>query len=372
MTNRTYIPFLDLSLYHRRLKSEIMAAIEKVIEREPREPAEEIELLERQVAKYCGTQYAVSVNFGVDALILGLKTLGIHHGDEVITSANSFISTLMSISRSGATPVLVDIDETYNIDPFQIEAAITDRTKAIMPIHFAGRVARMDLILDIARRYSLPVIEDAAQALGAEFNGKRAGGFGTLGCFSFFPSKDVAGCGDGGIIITDDRHLFHELKLLRDSGRRPDGSLMDREGNTPLDAIQAAILLVKMKYLADWNDQQIRIADFYNRRLRHSVSVPVNNRNEKHVYHLYIIRASGISNVEFQERLLKQGVDTRIHHPLPIHLQNAYTSLSYQEGSFPITEAYMREFLSLPIYPGLSPANMAYIADCIDAVIQEF
>jgi dTDP-4-amino-4,6-dideoxygalactose transaminase len=370
MEKRLNIPFLDLSLYHRRLKSEIMAAIEQVIEREPGEPVEEIEILERQVSDYCGARYAVAVNFGVDALILALKALGIGPGDEVITSANSFISTLMSISRSGATPALVDIDETYNIDPCLIEAAITDRTRAIMPVHYAGRMARMDVIMEMAQKYSLPVIEDAAQAMGAEFRGKRAGSYGSLGCFSFFPSKDVAGCGDGGIITTNNEGLFNRLKFLRDSNKRAGNGMVDKERRTPLDAIQAAILLVKIKYLDNWNEEQIRIADFYHQVLQHSVNVPQGGKDEKQVYHLYIIRTRKIGNADLQERLFKLGVDTRIHHPLPMHLQDAYTSLGYKEGSFPVTEAYAREFLSLPIYPGLSRRKIEHVAANLNAIIK--
>jgi dTDP-4-amino-4,6-dideoxygalactose transaminase len=356
MSEQMIVPFQDQSLSHRKLRPDIMASITRVVERADIEPFEEIDFLERQVAALCGTRYAVCVNYGVDSLILALKALGIVQGDEVITSANGLISTMMAITRVGATPVLVDIDDTLNIDPNQIEAAITPKTKAIMPVHYGGRMARIDLITTIAARYHLPVIEDASQAMGAEYNRRRAGSFGQMGCFSFFPSKDVAGSGDGGIVTTSDEALYKRLLYFRDT-------VGVARGATPLDSIQAAILMVKMNCVAEWNTQQRRIATFYNRKLLKYYQVPLFELHEEPVFHLYIIRCREMSHRRLQTALLEDGIDTRIHHPLPVHLQQAYAALGYRPGSFPKTEAFSKEFLSLPIYPCMPQKHYKFVAD---------
>lgn len=356
MNERMIVPFQDQSLSHRRLRPDIMASITRVMERADIEPFEEIDFLERQVAELCGTRYAVCVNYGVDSLILALKALGIGQGDEVITSANGLISTMMAITRVGATPVLVDIDDTLNLDPNHIESAITASTKAIMPVHYSGRVARMDAIGDIAVRYHLPVVEDASQAMGARFNDRRAGSFGQMGCFSFFPSKDVAGCGDGGIVTTNDETLHKRLLYFRDKAGVARGA-------TPLDSIQAAILMVKMTCVDDWLKQQREIATFYNRKLLKYYHVPLFEDHEQPAFHLYIIRSRDMSHRRLQTALLEDGIDTRIHHPLPVHLQQAYAALGYHPGSFPQTEAFSRQFLSLPIYPGMPRKHFKFVAD---------
>ncbi len=359
MNDSLIVPFLDQSLSHRALRAEIMASIARVMERADIEPFEEIELLERKVADLCKTTYAVCVNYGVDSLILALKALGVGYGHQVVTSANGLISTMMAITRVGAAPVLVDIDDTLAMDPNQVESAITPQTKAILPVHYGGRMARMDVIMDIAAKHRIPVIEDASQAMGAAYRGQPAGSIGRIGCFSFFPSKDVAGCGDGGVITTNDETIYRRLHHFRET-------LGIARGCAPLDSVQAAILLVKMNYLEEWNNQQRDIAGFYNRKLAKLMNVPVVEKHEQPVFHLYIVRSRDVPHRRLQQALMEDGIDARIHHPLPVHLQQAYAALGYKSGSFPETEAFTKEFLSLPIYPCMPPNHWEFVASRLE------
>ena len=350
--------FLDLKAQFSPIREEIMTAVTRVLESQHFILGPEVSAFEQEAASYLGCKFAVGCASGSDALMLALMALGIGQGDEVITVPFTFVATAGSIARLGATPVFVDIDgDTYNIDPAALEAAITVKTKAIMPVHLFGLAAEMDRILDIARRHGLPVIEDAAQAIGAEYKGKKVGNFGIMSCFSFFPSKNLGGAGDGGLITTDDAQLAQRLKLLRAHGSRSKYEYEILGVNSRLDAIQAAILRIKLTYLDEWTEGRRRNAVRYRELvsqfgLDSRIGLPAEPAGYNHVYNQFTIRAK--QRDDLREFLRSNGIPTEIYYPFPLHLQPAFAGLGYKPRSMPVSEAASVEVLSLPIFPELS------------------
>jgi dTDP-4-amino-4,6-dideoxygalactose transaminase len=320
---------------------------------------------EDQFAAYCGAAFAIGAGNGTDALQLALMACNIGAGDEVITAPNSATFTALAISATGAKPVFVDIHpDTYNMDPQKLEQAIGPQTKAIMPVHLYGQPADMDAILAIARKHSLLVIEDAAQAHGALYKGQRVGTLGDIGCFSFYPSKNLGAFGDGGLVTTNQPEIAERVRMLRNGGQksRYDHQLLGI--NSRLDEMQAAILRVKLPYLDKWNDVRRHIAALYTALLGDSdVEPPLEMPQAKHIYHLYVIRCQ--ARDALQKHLAEHGVETAIHYPTPIHLQGAYRWLNLSRGSFPVAERYAEEVLSLPIYPELTENKVRTIASHI-------
>jgi len=359
------VPLIDLTRQYRAIEAEVKAAVEEVFASQHFILGPKVRELEEKIAAYCGTRYAVSCASGTDALLLSLMALGIRPGDEVITTPFTFFATAGSISRLGAVPVFVDTDaDTYNIDPDLIESEITDRTKAIIPVHLYGQCADMDWINDIAARRKLAVIEDAAQAIGALYNGRKAGSLGTLGAFSFFPTKNLGGCGDGGVITTNDKALYELISVLRVHGSEPKYYHKYIGINSRLDALQAAVLLVKLPYLDKWNDARRANAAHYDQLLGGlPVGAPVEAANCRHIYNQYTVRVA--DRDKLVASLKERGVATEIYYPVPLHRQECYRDLGYEEGSLPVAEEAAREVVSLPIFPELSADEREYVARSI-------
>lgn len=358
------IPYIDLKSQHLQLKDEIEKAVLKVLTHSNFILGEEVEEFEEKFARYCGLKYAISVNSGTDALFLAMKSLGIGEKDEVITVPNSFLSTTSSIVATGARPVFVDVRDDLNINPELIEGKISDRTKAILPVHLTGKPADMLPIMQIAQKYNLYVIEDAAQAVGAEYRGKKVGSFGLVNCFSLHPLKTLNACGDGGVITTDEETVYRRLLQLRNIGLKNRNEADIWGYNSRLDTIQAAILNVKLKYLDIWIAERRRIAKYYIRHLNQYVKVPYEEDYEKSVYHTFVIQSE--DRHELQRYLLENGIETKIHYPIPIHLQEAAKDLDYKKGDFPVTEMQVSKILSLPVYQELTTDKVKYISSIVE------
>ena len=359
------IPFVDLQSQYQSIKAEADAAVLAVMKRGDFILGGAVAEFEQVFADYCGAKYAVGVDSGYAALELIVRAYGIGPGDEVITAANTFIATTLAISNAGATPVLVDIDpETYNIDPAKIEAAITPRTRAIMPVHLYGQPVDMDPILAIARKRGLRVFEDAAQAAGARYKGRRIGCLGDAAGFSFYPGKNLGAYGDGGAVVTNDAEIAEKIKLMRNVGQRVKYYHEVKGFNHRLDTIQAAVLKVKLPHLDGWNAERRRAAATYAELLAGLPMItPPTAGYAEHIFHLYVVR---VRNREaLMEHLKQQGIATGLHYPIPIHLQPAYSELGYKAGDFPITEAYAETILSLPIFPELDDDKVAYVVAAI-------
>ena len=363
------VPFVDLTRQYKEIETEILSATRRVFEKGRFILGEEVSAFEEEFARYCGVRYGVGVNSGTDALYLALKAAQIGKGDEVITVANSFIASALAISFTEAKPLFVDIDpETYHMDPNALEALLKTkgrkRVRAILPVHLYGQPAEMGSIMEIANRYDLIVIEDACQAHGAEYQGRKVGSFGAIGCFSFYPTKNLGCYGDGGMVVTDDKKLYERLKLLRCYGERKKYEHVLQGGNSRLDEVQAAILRVKLRYLDQWNETRRAKALLYKKYLNGSEIVcPVERVGSEPVYHLFVIRTKRRDTL--QRYLKEKGIETLIHYPIPIHLQKAYKYLGYQKGDLPVTERYAREILSLPLFPELTKSEMDEVAGVI-------
>jgi dTDP-4-amino-4,6-dideoxygalactose transaminase len=364
------VPFLDLAAYHAPLRGEIRAAIEEVIDCGAFAGGPFVEDFEEDFAAYCGCQHAVGVGSGTEALWLVLLALGVGPGDEVLTVPNSFMATAEAITYCGARPVFVDVDErTYTMDPIGLEAAITVRTKAVIPVHLFGQPADMDPILEIARSNDLFVIEDAAQAHGAEYKGRKAGSLGDAGCFSFYPGKNLGALGEAGAVVTDDDQLQEKVKILRDHGQIRKYHHTMVGWNARMDGIQAAVLRVKLRRLEKENELRRAHAAQYNRALQgvEDIVTPFERADARHVYHIYAIRAPERNEVI---RLLSEmGIAAGIHYPVPIHLQEAYRNLGYERGAFPIAEQGAEEFISLPMFPQLTSAQVRIVAQGVQEAL---
>ena len=357
------IPFVDLKQQYHEIKAELQQAIEGVLEGGRFVGGEEVECFEEEFARYCGVRFAVGVGSGTEALHLALLACGVGKGHEVITVPNTFIATAEAITLAGATPVFVDIDpKTYTIDTAQIEGAITERTKAIIPVHLYGQPAHMESILAIAERTKLLVIEDAAQAHGAVYEGKKVGGLGMAACFSFYPTKNLGAYGDGGAVVTDDEEIAQRVMMLRDHGSRRKYRHEIEGMNSRLDTVQAAILRVKLCHVDQWNQQRRERASLYDALLKDAQGVvcPAVRAGSYHVYHLYVIRTT--ERDRLREHLESKGILTGIHYPVPLHLQPAYGYLGIGEGTYPVTERAATEILSLPMCPELGQREVEAVA----------
>ncbi|MBK1989751.1 DegT/DnrJ/EryC1/StrS family aminotransferase [Sphaerospermopsis aphanizomenoides BCCUSP55] len=356
------IPFVDLKTQYATIKDEINEAISKVLETTQFILGEEVQAFETEFAAYCGADYGIGVNSGTSALHLALLALGIGAGDEVITVPFTFVATVAAICYTGAKPVFVDIDPIYyTIDVNQIEPAITERTKAILPVHLYGQPADMDSILSIAKKYNLKVIEDAAQAHGAEYKGKRVGSLGDLGCFSFYPGKNLGAYGEAGIVTTNNPEYAHTIKMLRDWGQEKRYYHDLHAYNYRMEGIQGAILRVKLRHLETWTQARRSHAQVYNELLANTgLQTPVEMPYSRHVYHIYGVRSPDRDIL--QKQLMEKGVQTGIHYPIPVHLQKGYADLGYKLGDFPWSELAANEELSLPMYAELTDSVITYIA----------
>lgn len=367
--NKMNIKFLDLSRIHNPIRQEIMDEISKVIDTNSYILGNKVEEFENNFAKFHGLNYGIGVDSGTSAIELGLKALGIGEGDEVIVPANTFIATALAVSLTGASPVFVDCDESYNIDARKIESNITGRTKAIIPVHLYGQAADMDEIIDIAKKYNLKIIEDACQAHGATYKGKKVGNFSEMACFSFYPGKNLGGMGDGGMILTNNKEIADKLKMLRNYGQSRKYYHDFLGYNRRLDGMQAAILDVKLKHLEIWNKQRREIAGKYHELLKNlPLILPDEKHDREHVYHLFVIRVS--ERERFMEFMESNGIDLGIHYPIPIHLQKSYLNLGHKEGDFPLTEKYSRDIVSLPMFPGMTDKEIEYVCNKIKEFLE--
>jgi dTDP-4-amino-4,6-dideoxygalactose transaminase len=359
------IPLVDLKSQYQSIKSEIDSAISEVVESSQFILGPKVEAFETDFAAYCQSRFAFGVSSGTSALHLALLAAGVGPGDEVITVSYTFVATVAGILYTGAAPVFVDIDPlTCNIDPAKIEAAITPRTKVIMPVHLYGTCADMDVILDIAQRHNLIVLEDAAQAHGAEYKGRRAGSMGHLACFSFYPGKNLGAYGEGGAVVTSDEKYVELIKQLRDQGQSAK-YLHERVGyNYRMEAIQGAVLGVKLKHLDNWTEARRRHAEVYLRELADSglrlLAEPAECKSVYHIFPLFTEQRD-----ELREHLHSNGISTGIHYPIPVHLQLGFNNLGYKEGDLPQTERVCREVLSLPMYPELTGETVMEIAESV-------
>lgn len=359
------IPLIDLKAQYKSIKDEIDKAISEVLESGQFILGPNVKDLEEEIAAYCETKYTVGVASGTDALHLSLLALGIREGDEVITTPFTFVATAEAISQTGATPVFVDIDPaTYNIDPLQIEKKISLKTKAILPVHLYGQPADMDRVMELAKSYNLFVVEDCAQAIGAEFQNQKVGSFGDAGCLSFFPSKNLGAYGDGGMVVTNSEDLAEKVRMLRTHGslRKYYHSLLGF--NSRLDEMQASILRVKFRYLEEWNKARQEKAQFYNTELaRLPLTLPQTAPQRTHVYHQYTIRSEKRDII--QKALGEVQIASAVHYPLPLHLQEVYKPLGCVPESLPESEKAAREVLSLPMFPELTHTRITEIANTV-------
>jgi dTDP-4-amino-4,6-dideoxygalactose transaminase len=363
------VPFLDLKAQYKQMKPEIDAAVMRVIEGAQFVLGPEVAAFEERFASYCNVRHCLAVSSGTSALHLALLAAGVGPGDEIITVSMTFVATTAAVLYSGAKPVYVDVDPlTWTMDPALIEAAITPRTKAILPVHLHGLMADMDPIMDVARRHNLVVIEDAAQAHGAEYKGRRAGSIGDIGCFSFYPGKNLGAYGEGGAVVTNNPELAKRVSLLRDWGQESKYNHVIEGYNYRMDGIQGAVLNVKMNYIEAWTQARRSIAAYYDQLLeKHRCGRPTPPAHSRHVYHVYAIKLE--QRDEAHQALQAAGVGTGIHYPVPVHLQKAYAGLGYGVGAFPVTELLANQFLSVPIYAELRPEQVSQVVAELEKVV---
>jgi dTDP-4-amino-4,6-dideoxygalactose transaminase len=371
LANPTTVPLLDLKAQYATIREEIRAAVDAVLESQQCILGPAVTECETALAPYCGCPYAITISSGSDALLVSLMAENIGPGDEVVTTPYTFFATAGAIARLGAKPVFVDIDpKTYNIDPAAIEAKINKNTKALMPVHLYGQCAEMDPILEIAQRHALPVVEDAAQAIGAEYKGRRAGSMGRYGCFSFFPSKNLGAAGDGGLVTTCDADVAERLRVLRVHGSHPKYYHSLIGGNFRFDSMQAAIVTVKLRYLDRWTAGRQSNAARYRRLFDAAgltgdglVQLPYEVPGNRHIYNQFVVRVPRRDEVLAYLRQQKIGVE--VYYPVPLHLQQCFAYLGHRPGDFPASEAAANETIALPIYPELSDAQAEWVVDSI-------
>lgn len=377
------VPLLDLTRRYNNIKKEIDQAISKVLESQHFILGEEVTELESKIANFCKTNYAVAVASGTDALLLSLKNIGIKNGDFVITTPFTFFATAGAIYNTGATPIFVDIKpDTFNIDPSKIKDLLEKTSfhhkrlsldlssiKAIIPVHLYGQIADMDHIIEYARQHGLTTIEDACQAIGAEYKGKKAGSIGNLGCFSFFPTKNLGAYGDAGIITTNDENFANNLKKLRVHGAERGYYHVNIGFNSRLDTIQAAVLLAELPYLDEWNKKREENAQYYSNLLKdiEEIDCPYIAKERKHIFHQYTIRVKNDKRDALKNFLGDKNIGSKIYYPLPLHQQECFKCLGYNQGDFPASEKAAEEVLSLPIFPELTRQEIEYVCDSIKA-----
>jgi len=378
------VPLLDLKAQYAAIREEVRQAMDRVADSQYFILGPEVEALEKEIADYSQCEFGIGVSSGTDALLVALMAIGIEAGDEVITTPYTFFATAGAISRLGARPVFVDIDPlTYNIDPAKLESVITERSRAIIPVHLYGQTADMDPIMEVARRHKLYVIEDAAQAIGSEYGGRRAGALGDLACFSFFPSKNLGAFGDGGMVTTNNPELAKQVKLLRNHGYSPKYYNKVVGGNFRLDALQAAVLRVKLPYLDGWTEKRQMNAATYRRLFTEAelsidqrpgegavelaeisgVVLPFEAPNVRHIYNQFVIRSG--QRDQLLAHLKERKIGTEIYYPVPMHVQECFAGLGYENGDFPASERAASETLALPIYPELTESMMGTVVDAV-------
>jgi len=362
------IPLLDLTVQYPQIRDEVLPLIEECCRTQQFILGKHVSNLEKEIASYCGVPYAVGVASGTDALLISLMALDVGPGDEVITPPFTFFATAGTVARLGAKPVFVDIDPTnFNIAPLIVSKAITPKTKAVIPVHLYGLCVDMATLKNAVG--NIPIVEDACQAIGSEFNGKRAGSFGITGCFSFYPSKNLGGFGDGGMAICLDEELYQKIRLLRVHGAEKTYYHDIIGGNFRLDELQAAVLRVKLKYLDQWIDGRRRIAKLYEELFSlagltdNPIKLPLEPNGYRHSYHQYVIRTP--KRDELSRYLSAEGIGNNIYYPIPLHLQKCFAYLGYKEGDFPVAEQASKEVLALPVYPELTTQMLQTIVDCI-------
>ena len=365
----TSVPLLDLGAQYAEIKDEMDAAIHRVLDSTRFIGGPEVSGLEEEIARYAQSPHAIACASGTDALLLSLKALGVGPGDEVVTSAYSFFASAGVIVNVGATPVFVDIDpRTYNLDPHRLEAAITPNTKAVIPVHIYGQCCDLGAVQAVCEKKKVWMIEDAAQAIGAEWEGRRAGSVGDFGCFSFFPSKNLGAAGDGGMVVARDPALADRVRLLREHGARPKYHHAIVGTNSRLDAIQAAILRVKLRHLDRWSEKRARNATLYDQLFEGSrVGRPFRDARARHIFNQYVIRVPDRDGV--RQRLTERGIGTEVYYPVPLHLQACFAMLGHKEGDMPHSEAAARETLALPIYPELTEEQIRHVAGTVRDVM---
>ena len=362
------IPLIDLYAQYQSIKPEIDDAIQNIIQNSAFIGGPFLQSFEENFATYCNAPFAVGVSSGTTALHLVFATLGIGPGDEVITVPNTFIATAETIVQTGARPIFVDVcDDTMNLDPEKLEDAITDKTRAIVPVHLYGQIADMDPIMEIANRHHIPVVEDAAQAHGAEYKKNRAGHFGTAATFSFHPGKVLGAYGDAGMIVTKDETLAHKMSMLANHGRMEKYEHEISGYNYRLDPLQAAILQVKLNHLETWLEKRRDHAHFYNTCFENTnIKTPIEREGNRHVHTYYVIRTQQRNAIE--KALQEANIATQVHYPIPLHQQPAYKNLGYKAGDFPVSEKAATEILSLPLYPELTRDQIQHVAECVLSV----
>ncbi len=359
------VPFLDLKQQYLAIKDEVLSAVVGVFESTQFVLGKEVAAFEEEFAAFSGVRHGIAVNTGTSALHLALLAAGVGPGDEVITVPCTFVATVAAITYAGATPVFVDVDPvTYTMDPAQIEGAITPRTKAILPVHLYGNPCEMDTIIEIARRHNLTVIEDAAQAHGAEYKGRRCGSMGEMGCFSFYPGKNLGAYGEGGLVTTDNSELARKLRMLRDWGAEKKYEHVLKGFNYRMEGVQGAILRVKLRYLEQWTEARRAHAVAYGKLLaENGLTLPTELPGNRHVYHIYAVLTS--RRKELMDSLNSQGVQTGIHYPYPVHLLPAYSDLNYSAGQFPVSENIASQELSLPMFPEMTESQIQAVGEAV-------
>ena len=365
------VPFIDLVAQYQTIRDEVRSAVDRCFESQTFILGDEVAELEKEIAKYCDSQFAIGCASGTDALILALLAADVQPGDEVITSPFTFFASAGAIHRFGAIPVLVDIEpESYNIDPLKVEQAITSRTAAIMPVHIFGQCAEMEPLWRLSSAYDIPLIEDSAQAIGAEYRGRRTGVLGTIGCFSFFPTKNLGGAGDGGIMTTDDPEIAARLKRLRVHGDVGGYNHVEVGFNSRLDALQAAVLRVKLRHLDSWTEGRARNAERYCQLIEANglsdvVKVPAVLPDRRHVFNQFTTRVVGNHRTTIMKSLKEQQIGCAVYYPIPLHLQKCFAYLGYQPGDLPEAERACAEVMSLPIYTELPAAHLERVVEGI-------
>ncbi|MDY6368126.1 MAG: DegT/DnrJ/EryC1/StrS family aminotransferase [Clostridia bacterium] len=362
------VPFVDFSVMHGEIDKELKKAFEKTLEKNIFIKGDECAAFEKEFAAYCGTDYCVGVATGLDALYLILRALGIGKGDEVIVPSNTFIATALAVSYAGATPVLVEPDiSTYNIRPDLIEEKITEKTKAVIAVHLQGRAADMDAVMTVCKKHGLYLVEDAAQAHGATYKGKRVGSFGVAAGFSFYPGKNLGALGDGGCVTTNDKKLAEKIATLANYGSDYKYHHIYKGTNSRLDELQAAFLRVKLPNLSRWNDERRKIAEKYFNGIKNPLIIlpPKTEKDYEHIYHVFVIRCA--FRDELEKYLAKNGIGTVKHYPTPIHLQGAYKDLNIAEGSLKVAEEISRTVLSIPMYYGMTDDQINYVIDAVNS-----